>query len=130
MKVNNKNFFRYLPIAKWAIVGSMTALIDLFFFLVTYNFTNSVFVSNFLSSLFALLFNYTLHNLWSFKKLMPRKYSKIKYLLNLIVFWTANTVLLKILIMEDVPPARAKILLIILLAPFSFISLKNFVFKR
>jgi len=130
MEINKKILVKYLPFVRWATVGSITALIDLFFFLVAYNFTNSVFISNFLSSLFALLFNYTSHNLWSFKKLTPRKYTRSKYLLNLMIFWTTNTVLLKILILGDVPPALAKILLIILLAPFSFISLKNFVFKR
>lgn len=130
MEINEKNLVKYLPFVRWALVGSVTALIDLFFFLVAYNLINSVFISNFLSSLFALLFNYSSHKLWSFKKLAARKYTKLKYLLNLVIFWTTNTVLLKILILGDVPPARAKILLIILLAPFSFISLKNFVFKR
>ena len=130
MEVNITKITKYSPIIRWATVGTITASIDLFCFVAVYKYTNSVLASNFLSSLSALLFNYTSHYVWSFKNSVPHKYTGSKYLLNLLIFWTTNTVLLKVLIQGNMPPERAKFLLIFILAPFSFISLKNFVFKR
>lgn len=120
----------FLMISKWASVGVLTAGIDLLVFVYVFKSNSSIIISNLISSTCALLFNYSLHYFWSFKSNARHKFSSARYLLNLIIFWTTNTFLLKILIFSGLPAYLAKIVVISTLAPFSFISLKYFVFKK
>jgi putative flippase GtrA len=114
---------------RWALVGSTTSVIDYLLFISLYSVINSVFIANFCAGLFSITFNYLAHYFWSFKSGVNHSKSGIKYLVNLLLFWSFGTVLLSFLITSGIDPKIAKLIPIPLLAPLSFLSLKYFVFK-
>jgi putative flippase GtrA len=115
---------------RWAIVGTTTVLIDYLIFIGMYSVITSVLVANFLAGLFSITFNYLAHYFWSFKSEADHGKSGSKYLLNLIIFWSLGTLLLKGLITAGIDPKIAKLIPIPFIAPLSFLSLKFFVFKK
>jgi putative flippase GtrA len=92
--------------------------------------TSFVLVSNLISGFVSISFNYFAHYSWSFKRKSQHSKSAFKYLINLVTFWLIGTLILKILISSQVDPKFAKVIPIILISPFSFLSLKFFVFKN
>ena len=121
---------RYGSMWRWAIVGTVTAIIDYLIFIGMYSVITSVLVANFLAGLFSITFNYLAHYFWSFKSQADHSKSGIKYLLNLVIFWSAGTLLLQVLITAGIDPKLAKLIPIPFIAPLSFLSLKFFVFKK
>jgi putative flippase GtrA len=121
---------RYGSMWRWAIVGTVTAIIDYLIFIGMYSVITSVLVANFLAGLFSITFNYLAHYFWSFKSEADHGKSGSKYLLNLIIFWSLGTLLLKGLITAGIDPKIAKLIPIPFIAPLSFLSLKFFVFKQ
>jgi len=121
---------RYGSMLRWAIVGIATTIIDYLIFISMYSVITSVLVANFLAGLFSITFNYIAHYFWSFKSEVDHGKSGIKYLVNLIIFWSLGTLLLKGLITAGIDPKVAKLIPIPLIAPLSFLSLKFFVFKK
>jgi putative flippase GtrA len=121
---------RYGSMWRWAIVGMLTTVIDYLIFIGMYTVITSVLVANFLAGLFSITFNYLAHYFWSFKSEADHGKSGSKYLINLIVFWSLGTLLLKGLITTGIDPKIAKLIPIPLIAPLSFLSLKFFVFKK
>ena len=115
---------------RWALVGTLTAVIDYFIFLFLYSLIPSVLFANFFSGLASLTFNYLAHYFWSFKSASDHKQSGARYLINLIVIWSLGTVFLKILITSGIDPRIAKIIPVLVTAPGSYISLNYFVFKK
>ena len=115
---------------RWALVGVSTAVIDYIIFISLYSVITSVLVANFFAGLVSLSFNYSAHYFWSFKSQTDHTKSGLKYLINLIAFWSISTILLKILITSGLDPKIAKLIPIPIIAPLSFISLKFFVFKK
>jgi putative flippase GtrA len=115
---------------RWAIVGAATAVIDYIIFISMYSVITSVFVANFFAGLVSLGFNYSAHYFWSFKSQTDHTKAGLKYLINLITFWSISTILLKILIASGLDPKIAKLMPIPIIAPLSFISLRFFVFKK
>ena len=115
---------------RWALVGILTAVIDYIIFISLYSVITSVLVANFFAGLVSLSFNYSAHYFWSFKSQTDHTKSGLKYLINLIAFWSISTILLKILITSGLDPKIAKLIPIPIIAPLSFISLKFFVFKK
>jgi len=115
---------------RWAIVGTLTTAIDYLIFIGMYSVITSVLVANFLAGLFSITFNYLAHYFWSFKSEADHSKSGSKYLINLIVFWSLGTLLLRGLITSGIDPKIAKLIPIPLIAPLSFLSLKFFVFKK
>ncbi len=95
-----------------------------------YSVIVSVLVANFFAGLVSLSFNYSAHYFWSFKSQTDHTKSALKYLINLITFWSISTLLLKILITSGFDPKIAKLIPIPIIAPLSFISLRFFVFKK
>ena len=95
-----------------------------------YSVIISVLVANFISGLVSLSFNYSAHYFWSFKSQTDHTKAGLKYLINLITFWSISTLLLKILITSGFDPKIAKLIPIPMIAPLSFISLRYFVFNR
>ena len=120
---------KYGSLLRWALVGATTALIDYVIFISMYSVIISVLVANFISGLVSLSFNYSAHYFWSFKSQTDHTKAGLKYLINLITFWSISTLLLKILITSGFDPKIAKLIPIPMIAPLSFISLKFFVFK-
>jgi putative flippase GtrA len=114
----------------WALVGTATTIIDYLIFIGMYSVITSVLIANFLAGLFSITFNYIAHYFWSFKSEADHGKSGSKYLINLIIFWSLGTVLLKGLITAGIDPKIAKLIPIPFVAPLSFLSLKFFVFKK
>ena len=115
---------------RWALVGVTTALIDYVIFISMYSVIISVLVANFISGLISLSFNYSAHYFWSFKSQTDHRKAGLKYLINLITFWSISTLVLKILITSGFDPKIAKLIPIPIIAPLSFITLRYFVFDR
>jgi putative flippase GtrA len=121
---------RYDTMWRWAIVGTVTTIIDYLIFIGMYFVTTSVLVANFLAGLFSITFDYLAHYFWSFKSKADHGKSGSKYLINLIIFWSLGTLLIKGLINAGIDPKIAKLTPIPFIAPLSFLSLKFFVFKK
>jgi putative flippase GtrA len=121
---------KYRSMWRWALVGTLTAVIDYFIFLFLYSLIPSVLFANFFSGLTSLTFNYLAHYFWSFKSASDHKQSGARYLINLIFIWSLGTVFLKILITSGIDPRIAKIIPVLVTAPGSYISLNYFVFKK
>ena len=123
-------FKKYGPLWRWALVGVTTTVIDYVIFISIYSVITSVLVANFFAGLVSIGFNYSAHYFWSFKSQTDHTKAGLKYLINLITFWSISTFLLKILITSGLDPKIAKLMPIPVIAPLSFISLKFFVFKK
>ena len=123
-------FKKYGPLWRWALVGVTTTVIDYVIFISIYSVITSVLVANSFAGLVSLSFNYSAHYFWSFKSQTDHTKAGLKYLINLMTFWSISTILLKILIDSGLDPKIAKLLPIPIIAPLSFISLKFFVFKK
>ena len=121
---------RYGSMWRWAIVGTITVVIDYFIFLGMYSVITSVLVANFVAGLFSITFNYLAHYFWSFNSEADHGKSGSKYFINLIIFWSVGTLFLKGLITAGIDPKIAKLIPIPVIAPLSFLSLKFFVFKE
>ena len=121
---------RYGSMWRWAIVGIITFAIDYLIFIGMYSVVTSVLVANFLAGLFSITFNYLAHYFWSFKSQTDHSKSGLKYLVNLVIFWSAGTSLLKVLITSGIDPKIAKLIPILFIAPLSFLFLKFYVFKK
>ena len=121
---------KYGSMWRWALVGITTTVIDYLIFISMYSVITSVLIANFCAGLFSITFNYLAHYFWSFKSQADHSKSGLKYLLNLIIFWSAGTLLLQVLITAGIDPKLAKLIPIPFIAPLSFLSLKFFVFKK
>ena len=95
-----------------------------------YSVIKSVLTANFCAGIFSITFNYLAHYFWSFKSEVNHSKSGIKFLLNLIIFWSISTLILNSLITGGVDPKIAKLIPIPFIAPLSFLSLKFIVFKK
>jgi putative flippase GtrA len=115
---------------RWIIVGTITFAIDYLIFIGIYSIFTSVFVANFLAGLFSITFNYLAHYFWSFKSQVDHSQSGSKYLINLVIFWGLATMLLKALITVGIDPMIAKFIPILIIAPFSFLTLQSIVFNK
>jgi putative flippase GtrA len=87
-------------------------------------------MANFCAGLASVSFNYAAHYFWSFKSRSDHIKAGIKYLLNLVAFWSISTILLKTLLNIGLDPKIAKLIPIPMIAPLSFLSLKFLVFKK
>ena len=121
---------KYSSMWRWALVGITTTVIDYLIFIFMYSVITSVLIANFCAGLISITFNYLAHYFWSFKSQADHSNSGLKYLLNLIIFWSAGTLLLKVLITAGIDPKIAKLIPIPFIAPLSFLSLKFYVFKK
>ena len=121
---------KYGSMWRWALVGITTTVIDYLIFISMYSVITSVLIANFFAGLFSITFNYIAHYFWSFKSQADHSNSGVKYLVNLVIFWSAGTLLLKVLITAGIDPKIAKLIPIPFIAPLSFLSLKFYVFKK
>jgi putative flippase GtrA len=124
------SFKKYGSLLRWALVGVTTTVIDYILFISIYSVISSVLIANFFAGLVSLSFNYSAHYFWSFKSQTDHSTAALKYLINLITFWSISTLLLKILIASGLDSKIAKLIPIPIIAPLSFISLRFFVFKK
>ena len=120
----------YGSIWRWALVGTITTVIDYLIFIFMYSVITSVLIANFCAGLFSITLNYLGHYFWSFESMTNHSKSGFNYLFNLVIFWSVGTLLLKSLISAGIDPKIAKLIPIPFIAPLSFLSLKFFVFKK
>ena len=121
---------RHPSIVRWTLVGVSTFLIDFIIFLKLYSTTSSVLFSNFVSGIFSVIFNYLSNYFWSFNSKSDHSKSGLKYLVNLIIIWGVNTFLIKFLILAGIQENYAKLIPALIIAPFSFYSLRFVVFRK
>jgi len=121
---------KYGALWRWALVGVTTTIMDYVIFVLAYSVITSVLIANFISGLISISFNYSAHYFWSFRSQTDHTKTGIKYLINLITFWSLNTLILKALITAGLDPKLAKLTPIPIIAPLSFVALKYFVFKK
>ena len=121
---------KFGSIWRWALVGAITTIIDYIIFILMYSVITSVLVANFCAGLVSVSFNYAAHYFWSFKSRSDHKKAGIKYLINLITFWSISTLMLKMLISTGLDPKIAKLVPIPIIAPLSFLSLRFLVFNK
>ena len=130
MKKLSALIIKYGSLWRWALVGSITTIIDYIIFILLYSVITSVLVANFCAGLVSVSFNYAAHYFWSFKSRSDHTKSGIKYLINLITFWSISTLMLKTLINTGLDHKIAKLIPIPIIAPLSFLSLRFLVFKK
>ena len=121
---------KFGSIWRWALVGATTTIIDYLIFILMYSVITTVMVANFCAGLVSVSFNYTAHYFWSFKSRSDHKKAGMKFLINLITFWSISTLMLKMLINTGLDPKIAKLVPIPIIAPLSFLSLRFLVFKK
>lgn len=113
----------------WVLVGTFTVAIDTTIFVLVFDQTKIVILSNLLSSSCATIFNYISHHRITFKSEQTHKSAGYKYLLTLFSFWCVNTLVVKILLLLIAVPAIAKLAAAALQAPFSYFILNKVVFR-
>ena len=119
---NIKNLFiKYNSIFRWGLVGTLTNLIDYLIFIFAYSEFTSVIIANFCAGVLSISFNYLSHYSFTFKSTVIHSKSGTKFLVNLVIFWSISTFLLKLLIDSGIDPRLAKIIPIFTLAPLSFL---------
>ena len=116
-----------LKFIRWFIVGTLTFLIDYFFFILLINTIHELFISNFISTVVSSSFNYYAHHSWTFKSIKSFNSSFYCYIIFYIIFYLINTIIIKILLIYF-SPELAKIISIIILAPISHHIMRRIVF--
>jgi putative flippase GtrA len=122
-------YFDYSMI-RWGLVGITTTLVDFLLFISLYGPINSVFLANLISASVATSINYLTHHRWTFKSEQNHSRSGIKYLLNLIFWWSVSTSIIKILLVSGLDPKIAKLVPLVLIVPVNYFVLNYLVFKR
>lgn len=125
-----KDKFFDASMLRWAVVGLSTTLIDYLLFISLYNWTRSVFFSNFISASVATSINYFSHHRWTFKSDLNYAKSGIRYLFNLIFWWFISSSIIKSLIVLNVDAKIAKLAPLLVIVPVNYFVLNYLVFKR
>jgi putative flippase GtrA len=115
---------------RWLLVGSLTAGIDWFIFVTLYPRIGSVVLTNTISGIFAILFNYFAHRHWTFKNREHQSRTSVRYGIALFLSYLLNTILLKLFIVSGILPGTAKLMAIIFAAPVSYVLLNFLVFAK
>jgi len=112
------------------MVGVVTTGCDYILFLVLYKNLNSVYISNFLSSVMATSFNYFAHYRWTFSSARAHTSSAPRYFFSLIFWWLLSTFLIKYLIDAGLKVEFAKIAPSFLILPLNYLVLNKVVFEK
>jgi len=120
-------------IIRFGLVGAFCAALDIIFFIILYDYLKiNYLIANFGSTCFAILINYYISKKWVFKS---GKYSARVEFAAFMIFSIIGLVINQFLIWLFVErffmnPKTGKIIAIILVAIFNFITKKIFVFKK
>lgn len=123
-------FIKYNSIFRWGLVGTSTNVVDYLIFIIVYSEFTSVIIANSCAGVFSISLNYFSHYSWTFKSTATHSKSGAKFLINLIIFWSIGTFLLKLLITSGIDPRVAKVIPILVIAPLSYLSLKYIIFRK
>ena len=115
---------------RWAFVGIVTNSIDYLLFLLIFYRFNSIVMANFASTLIATALNYSIHHHWTFKTSQTLVKSGLKYFINLFLWWSVSTTMIKFLIEIGVDPRVSKLIPFVVIIPLNFFILKLYVFKK
>lgn len=122
-----------VQVIRFGLVGAFCAVLDILFFLVLYEYIHiNYLIANFTSTCLAILINYYISKKWVFQS---GKYSARVEFIAFMVFSIIGLAINQFLIwlfVEHVllDPKTGKLLAIILVAIFNFITKKIFVFKN
>jgi putative flippase GtrA len=115
---------------RWAVVGTITTVIDYLIFITLYMPTNSVFGANLVAAIAATSFNYLMHHKWTFRSKQQHTISGVKYLLNLIFWWITSSLIIKSLIAIGIDAKLAKLAPLIFIVPINYFVLNRIVFSK
>jgi putative flippase GtrA len=114
----------------WGAVGTASNGLDYAIFLVCYQISGSISLSNLISVLGSSAFNFYMHRTLTFRnksRILPQA---IKYSVYQIFVWLLGTILITLLYQVGAPIGAAKLLPLIIIAPINYFSLKFFVYKN
>ena len=114
---------------KWAMTGVLTFVVEYVIFVIFFGYIQIVTIANFFAASVSLTFNYLLHHTWSFKSKQSKTSTLKRYAINSTFFWVISTLILKFLISNGIDPKIAKTIPILLLMPFTYWSLRKFVYS-
>jgi len=115
---------------RWGVIGTTTFTIDYLLFLILFDLSKSVFLSNLISVTIATFFNYYMHHKWTFKTNQHHASSGLKYLLNLTFWWLVSTLIIKALVVVGIDPRFAKLAPLLFIVPINYFVLNKIVFIR
>jgi putative flippase GtrA len=117
-----------LQIGRWILVGGTSVSLDWAIFALVYLASNSILLSNTISIFLSSTFNFACHKRWTFQDNGKFSDRTARYILNQFVNYLVSTVLIKTLSLSGVNPILLKPIVISIVAPVNFLSLKYFVF--
>ncbi len=117
-----------LQIGRWILVGGASVSLDWAIFALVYIASNSILLSNTISIFLSSTFNFACHKRWTFQDNGKFSDRTRRYILNQFVNYLVSTVLIKTLSLSGVNPILLKPIVISIVAPVNFLSLKYFVF--
>jgi putative flippase GtrA len=115
---------------RWFIVGVTSLVIDICGFALGLEFSESIFVANFVAAILSTSFNYLAHYFWTFNSKGRHGKTILRYYLNIFFLWIGSSLLIKLLILNGFGPLVAKVLSLVLILPLNFLTLKFFVYKE
>jgi putative flippase GtrA len=113
---------------KWFVVGSITFGLELVFFLVFFQATGIIPLSNFVAIFISTSFNYLTHKYWTFETSKQSRFMLFRYILVILtVYLYSNPSVAYFNSLFD-NAFLAKAFSILLIAPISYLAMRSFVF--
>lgn len=110
------------------LVGGTSVSLDWAIFALVYIASTSIILSNTISIFLSSTFNFACHKKWTFQDKGKFRHRTGRYILNQFVNYFVSTIFIKILSLSGVNPILLKPIVITIVAPVNFLSLKYFVF--
>ena len=114
-------------VIKWGLVSGTTFTLETFLFLILFKFFKNLVIANLIAIGISTIYNFSMHNFWTFQDSDHKKFSLFRYLALLIISFILNTSLIHLFLYCKVPPLLSKIFSSLFTAPFNFIGLRKFV---
>lgn len=110
------------------LVGGTSVSFDWAIFALVYIASSSILLSNTISIFLSSTFNFACHKRWTFQDKGKFSDGTGRYIFNQFVNYLVSTVLIKTLSLSGINPILLKLIVISIVAPVNFLSLKYFVF--
>lgn len=110
------------------LVGGTSVSLDWTIFALVYLASNSILLSNTISIFLSSTFNFACHKRWTFQDKSNFRDKTGKYIFNQFMNYLVSTIFIKALSLSGVNPILLKPIVISIIAPANFLSLKYFVF--
>jgi putative flippase GtrA len=110
------------------LVGGTSVSLDWGIFALVYLASSSILLSNTISVFLSSTFNFVCHKRWTFQDKSNFRNKTGKYVFNQFMNYFVSTILIKAFSLSGVNPVLLKPIVIAIIAPVNFLSLKYFVF--